>query len=57
MGRIWNEETGEVYPLPEDNPEAIYARYGTDFLSLSRNVYASEDFEEHCIGVICRQVL
>ena len=45
MGRIWNEETGEVYPLPEDNPEAIYARYGTDFLSLSRNVYASEDLK------------
>lgn len=46
MGRVWNKATGETYPLPENNVEAIYARYGTGFIGLSRNVYASEDLKK-----------
>lgn len=42
MGRIWNAETGEVYPKPEDNVEAVYARYGNNTIGLSRNIYASK---------------
>ena len=45
MGRIWNEETGEVYPLPEDNPEIFMPGMERIFFSLSRNVYASEDLK------------
>ena len=41
FGKIWDAETGESYPYPEDNIEGIYTKYGYN-LSLSRNVYASE---------------
>ncbi|SMC70689.1 RagB/SusD family nutrient uptake outer membrane protein [Pedobacter nyackensis] len=43
FGRIYDAATGKSYPEAKDNVESIYARYGDNLISLSRNVYASAD--------------
>lgn len=42
-GRIFDPITKKSYPEIYDNEENIYARNGNNMMSLSRNVYVSED--------------
>lgn len=43
MGRIFNPDTNKAFPDIYDNQESLFARCGKDYMSLSRNIYVSDD--------------